>query len=86
MAFIGDNFVSDSGANTNAPRVFRYRNDADSIATIKGANYFDEASALAGYGLKDLDVIHVRGSDGASFITVSVTAGAATMELALDFA
>lgn len=88
MAFVGANFITDSGANTDAARLFRYRTTTDTLAAVKGANYFDNASAITGgYGLRNKDVIFVEASDGQSFLFMAVdAAGAATTTSANDFA
>jgi len=91
MAFSGneDSFVTDSGANTNASRIHRYR-EVEALATIKGANYFNGAvngTAGGGYGLRDGDVILVDASDGMSFLHISVdVSNNATVDVANDFA
>lgn len=91
MAFLGNenNFVTDSGANTNAPRVHRYREE-EALATIKGANYFNGAvngTTGGGYGLRNGDVILVDASDGISFLHMAVDASNnATVAAANDFA
>ena len=85
MAFTPATFVPQSAmGNSGAPRVFSY-STAETLATAKGANYFDPAAAAAGMGLKDLDVILVNASDGVSFLSMSITAGAATVGAANDF-
>lgn len=87
MAFTADTFIPNSSmANSDASRIFSYTS-ADTLATIKGANYFDNASAVTGgLGLTDGDVILATASDGVSFLAMSVTAGAATLGSANDFA
>jgi hypothetical protein len=86
MAFTAKTFIPTSAqGNSNASRIFSYTT-ADTIATVKAANYFDSASATSGgLGLTDGDVIIATASDGTSFIQVSVTAGAATTALANNF-
>ena len=87
MAFIAADFIPVSAmANSSASRIFSYTS-ADSLATVKGANYFDDAAApTGGLGLTDGDVILATASDGTSYLQVGVTAGAATTALANDFA
>ncbi len=89
MAFTPNSYVTDSGANTNAPRVNRYREE-NTLANIKAANYFNNAvngASGGGYGLRDGDVILVDASDGTSFLKMAVdAAGDATVESANDFA
>lgn len=86
MAFTGSTFIPTSSmANSDAARQFSYTS-GDSLATVKGANYFDSAADPAGgNGLKDEDVILVTASDGTSFVQVSITAGAVTVGAANDF-
>ncbi len=88
MAFEAENFIPlSSMANSNAPRQFGYQSSTDDLATVKGANYFDDAAATTGgLGLQDGDVILVKASDVTSFLAMSVTAGAATVGSANDFA
>jgi len=76
MAFTADNFVRLSGANTNGGVVWTY-SEAETLANMRAANYFD--NAVATYGLADGDVIMLIGSDGFGFTQMSVTAGAATV-------
>ena len=85
--FTPETFIpSSSMANSDAPRLFCYAT-ADTLATAKGANYFDLAAALTGgLGLKDLDLVYVNAVDGVSFLSVSITAGAVTVGAANDFA
>jgi hypothetical protein len=76
MAFTADNFVRLSGANSNAGVVWTYA-EANTLANIRGANYFD--NAVATYGLADGDVIMIIASDGIGFTQMSVSSGAATV-------
>lgn len=91
MAFADNtqNFVTDSQANTNAPRIHRYSEDA-TLVSLKAANYFNGAvngAAGGGYGLRDGDVILVAANDGISFLEMAVSAGGdATVNAANDFA
>ena len=89
MAFDKDTFITDSQANTNAPRIHRYREE-ETLANIKAANYFNNAvngASGGGYGLRDGDVILVDASNGTSFLKMAVDAdGDATVESANDFA
>ena len=88
MAFSASTFIPLSAmANSNAARVFSY-SSGDAIATIKGANYFDDAASLTGgLGLKDGDVILTDSATTTSFLKMAVSgAGAATVASANDFA
>jgi len=87
MSFTPATFIPNSSmANSDAPRIFSYAT-GDTLASAKGANYFDLAASITGgLGLQDLDVIYVTASDGFSFLSMSVTAGAATTGAANDFA
>jgi len=88
MAFTSNSYITDSGANTNAARINRYRS-ADSLATIKGAGYFDLAvtgTAGGGFGLRNGDLIFTEASDGESFLFMAVSAvNVATTSSANDF-
>lgn len=86
MAFTPSTFAPQSAlANSNLPRVFGYQT-GDTLVTVKGANYFDPASEIGGMGLTDGDVVLVNASDGTSFLSIAVTAGAATTASANNFA
>jgi len=87
MAFTPASFIPNSAmANSDASRIFSYTT-ADSLATAKGANYFDPAAdPTGGLGLTDADVVLVTASDGTSFLQMGVTAGVATTASANDFA
>lgn len=89
MAFTPANFIPDSGANTNAPRIHRYREE-NTLVAIKAANYFNNAvngTSGGGYGLRSGDVILVDASNGASFLHIAVDASNnATVAAANDFA
>jgi hypothetical protein len=89
MALVTANFIPDSGGNTNAARIFRYRTADDSLATVKGSGYFDGAvnsTTGGGYGLRDGDVIFVEATDGESFLFMAVSASnVATTSSANDF-
>lgn len=89
MAFDKNNFITDSGANTNAPRINRYK-EAVTLATMKAANYFNLAvtgTSGGGYGLRENDIILVSGSDGVSLLSMTIDASNnATVEYANDFA
>ena len=77
MAFADGIFVRlDTGANSDAGKVWLYKEDA-TLAAIRAANYFD--AAVASYGLADEDVVMIVGNDGFGFSQMSVTAGAATV-------
>ena len=89
MAFTAANFVPSSAmANSDAPRMFAYATSGDTLATVKGANYFNTASdPTGGYGLTNGDVIFVSASDGESFLFIAVDgSGNATTASANDFA
>lgn len=88
MAFTKSTFIPQSSmANSDAPRILSYRS-GDTLAAVKGANYFDDASSTSGgLGLKNADVILVVAADGTSFLKMLVdAAGAATVGVANDFA
>ena len=87
MAFTPASFIPNSAmGNSDASRIFSYTT-ADTLASAKGANYFDAAAdPTGGLGLTDADVILVTASDGTSFLQMGVTAGVATTALANDFA
>jgi hypothetical protein len=88
MAFTPANFITDSQANTNAPRIHRYRESA-TLASIKAANYFNGAvngTSGGGYGLRNGDVILVDASNGISMLHIAVDASNnATVAAANDF-
>ena len=87
MALSPETFIPSSAmANSDAPRMFCY-STGDTLATAKGANYFDNAAAaIGGLGLKDADIILVNAVDGVSFLSIGVSAGVATTASANDFA
>lgn len=89
MAFTAANFITDSQANTNAPRIHRYREE-NTLASMKAANYFNGAvngTSGGGYGLRDGDVILVDGSNGVSMLHIAVdSSNNATVAAANDFA
>ena len=71
MAFADGTFVRvDASANSNAGKVFLYKEDA-TLAAIRAANYFNDA--LASYGLSDEDIVMIVGNDGFGFSQVSVS-------------
>ncbi|MDB4261405.1 hypothetical protein N9878_00920 [bacterium] len=90
MAFESSNFIPLSAmANSNAGRMFSYRVGGDTLATVKGVSYFDEAgSPTGGMGLKSGDFILVDASDAQSilFVGVAPTTGVVTVASANDFA
>ena len=89
MAFESANFLPISSlANSNAPRQFSYKSDADNLAAVKTASYFDDAAkTTGGLGLKDGDVIYVKASDASSYLDMAVSgAGVATVNSDNDFA
>lgn len=70
MAFTAQNFVADSGnSNSNASQLFRYQ-EAETLANLRAANYFNDAAAT--YGLKTGAVIMLIGSDGIGFSQATV--------------
>ena len=75
MAFDSENFIPMSAhANSNLARFWSYISDADDLATIKGANYFDNAALTDGFlGLRDTDLVFVEGTDGSSVLKVAVS-------------
>ncbi len=86
MAFSPATFIPlSSMANSDAPRIFSYAT-GDTLATANGDDYFNLAAAQSGgQGLKDLDVIYVNAVDGFSFLSMTITAGAADVAAANDF-
>ncbi|MCP4090272.1 MAG: hypothetical protein GY746_10820 [Gammaproteobacteria bacterium] len=86
MAFEGENFIRAS-AQANGNATHTYESATDDLATVKGANYFDLASATSGgYGLKNGDFILAVGTDGASFLRMVIAGdGGATVGLSNDF-
>ena len=91
MAFTKDTFIPASAmANSSAGRMFSYAT-GDTLATVKGSGYFDEAAVSdvgAGYGLRSGDFILVDASDGQSFLFVGVvpSTGVTTTASSNDFA
>jgi len=88
MAFSASNFIPVSAmANSNASRIFSYTTSDDTLATVKGSGYFDDAAdPTGGLGLTDGDVVLVTASDDTSFLQIAVSAGVATTAVANDFA
>lgn len=92
MAFEKDNFIpASSMANSNAGRTFSYRSGSDTLITVKGSGYFDDAAKsdiAPGLGLRSGDFILVDASDGQSILFVGVVpaTGVTTTASANDFA
>jgi len=61
MAFTATNFVSMNTSNTDAGDIFQYKETDTAIATIVGANYFNNAAISL--GLKTGDSIYIVASD-----------------------
>lgn len=77
MAFADGTFVRvDAGANSNAGKVFLYKEDA-TLAAIRAANYLNDAAAT--YGLSDEDIVMIVGNDGFGFSQVVVSGGNVTV-------
>jgi len=84
MAFQAIGLTPVAVANSDAGRVWKYKYDTDSLATISASAYFstaDTGSETAGsigitgnrMGLTDEDVIILMASDGIGIITINVT-------------
>jgi hypothetical protein len=83
MSFTATSFIPQSAqANSDAPRVFSYAT-ADTLASTKGAAYFDGG---IDYGLKDNDVVLVSAVDGVSFLSITISGTDTTTGSANDFA
>lgn len=77
MAFADGTFVRlDTGANSDAGKLFLYK-EAATLAAIRASGYFNDAAAT--YGLADEDIIMIVGSDGFGFSLMDVTAGVASV-------
>ena len=70
MAFIESGFDSGPTAAKGFPKIMRYRQTADALATILGATYFDDT--IVALNATVGDAIFIVGSDGAKWIRVSV--------------
>lgn len=69
------------GGRGKAPVIFSYTT-ADAIATVEGANYFNDAAGMLTTG----DVLYANMSDGAKFYRVTNTAGVITLVTEIAFA
>ena len=69
MAFIESGFDSGPLAAKGFPKIMRYRQTADSLATILGATYFDDTIVALNATIGD--AIFIVGSDGAKWIQIS---------------
>lgn len=78
MAFADGTFVRlDSGSNSNAGKLFIYKEDA-TLAAIRASGYLNAAAAT--YGLADGDIVMIVGNDGFGFSQVAVSgAGVVTV-------
>lgn len=77
-AFQSANLTPVSVANKNAGRIWKYKYDTESLATISASAYFSTADTVTGIdgndiGLEDEDVVMVNASDGFGFLTLNVT-------------
>ena len=70
MAFIESGWDSGPTAGKGFPKMGRYKNTDDTLATIGGAAYFD--STIVALNATVGDSIYIVGSDGAAFRKVSV--------------
>lgn len=70
MAFIESGWDSGPTAAKGFPKVSRYRQIADTLATIVGATYFD--STIVALNATVGDAIWIVGSDGAKWQRISV--------------
>ena len=68
-AFLASGYDSGPMAGKGFPKMARYSQPADSLATILGATYFD--STIVAEQATVGDSIYIVGSDGAKFIRVS---------------
>ena len=87
MALVLSDFIPMSAqGNSNAPRAFSYET-TDAIATVEGANYFDDlAKTTGGYGLQTNDYVFCTMSDGTKIYQVSVSgSGVVTLPLSVEF-
>lgn len=80
MAFLLSGWDSGPMAGKGFPKVGRYKQLADSLATIVGATYFDNTivAEQAAVG----DAIWIVGSDGAKWQQVSVVTSATDITVA----
>lgn len=70
MAFIESGWDSGPLAAKGTPKIGRYKNTADTLATIAGATYFD--STIVALNATVGDFIFETGSDGSTLQKVSV--------------
>lgn len=72
MAFADGSLIPlSASANSNAGKVWQYKEDATLLA-IRAANYFNDA--YPEYGIKAGDVVMIIGSDGFGFSALAVDA------------
>ena len=78
MAFADGTFVRmDAGFNSDAGKVFIYKEDA-TLAAIRASCYLNDAAAT--YGLADGDIVMIVGNDGFGFSQMAVSdAGVVTV-------
>lgn len=76
MAFALSGFVRLGTANTDGGTLWMYK-EAETLANMRAANYFNDA--VANNGLSDEDVIMLFGSDGFGFSSISVSGENATV-------
>lgn len=69
-------------------KMLSYDADADDLATVEGAGYFNELALEQPNGgiLNSGDVILVKASDGVKFYQATVTATTVTLGIAVTFA
>lgn len=68
LAFNTGRLVLDDATLRNGPAFFTYASADDSVATISGANYFNDEGCI--YDLQVADLIAVVGSDANTFLEV----------------
>jgi len=73
MAFTAANFIANESANTSAGDVFHYKESTATLAAMAAQSYFDDAAETL--GLKDDDIILMKGSDGVAYCIMEITAG-----------
>lgn len=76
MAFADGTLVALQTANSDAGKVWLYKEDA-TLAAIRAANYFNDA--YPEYGISDGDVIMIIGNDGFGFSNIDITSGNVTV-------
>ena len=78
MGFQSKNLTPVSVANSAAGRVWKYKYDTDSLATIKASAYFSTDDTVTGINgnnmaLSDEDIIIIQGSDGVDQVVINIT-------------